>query len=214
MCTGEVERKVWMRLRSAGLIASAQRSMSLKRGAREPADDRVLGALGDLVDGGEVAVRRDRKAGLDDVDAHVVEQFGDFELFLVRHGGAGTLLAVAQGGVEDDDAVLFGFACRLAVVMVWSFSSAAPAGAAGCACGRYGVGPKSPLSAQAQMPSRPSGAGKEQQTTKNEGRTSGPSRGGSPVDRIDIVANRHARPRSAMVAENGKGRVNPRGQRV
>ena len=56
----------------------------------------VLGALGDLVDGGEVAVGGDRKAGFDDVDAHVVEQFGDFEFLLVRHGGAGTLLAVAQ----------------------------------------------------------------------------------------------------------------------
>jgi len=29
MCTGDVDRKVWMRLRLAGLIASAQRSMSL-----------------------------------------------------------------------------------------------------------------------------------------------------------------------------------------
>ena len=29
MCTGEVDRKVWMRPRLAGLIASAQRSMSL-----------------------------------------------------------------------------------------------------------------------------------------------------------------------------------------
>ena len=108
MCTGEVERKVWMRRRSAGLIASAQRSMSLKRGAGEPADDGVLGALGDLVDGGEVAFGRDREAGLDDVDAHVVEQFGDFELLLMRHRGAGALLAVAQGGVENDDAVLLG----------------------------------------------------------------------------------------------------------
>ncbi len=57
--------------------------------------------------------------------------------------------------------------------------------------GRYGVDPKSPLSAQAQTPSRPSGAGKEQQTTKNQG-SSGPSRSGSPFDRIDIIANRHA----------------------
>ena len=97
-----------MRLRSAGLIASAQQSMSLKRGAGEPADDGVLGALGDLVDGGEIAVGGDRKSGLDDVDAHVVEQFGDFELFLMRHGGAGALLAVAQGGVENDDTVLLG----------------------------------------------------------------------------------------------------------
>ena len=97
-----------MRLRLAGLIASAQRSISLNDGAREPADDGVLGALGDLVHGREVAVGRDREAGLDDVDAHLVEQLGDLELLLVRHGGARALLAVAQGGVEDDDAVLLG----------------------------------------------------------------------------------------------------------
>ena len=48
------------------------------------------------------------KAGLDDVDAHVVEHLGDLDLFLERHGGAGALLAVAQGGVEYDDAVLLG----------------------------------------------------------------------------------------------------------
>ena len=80
----------------------------LEAGAGEPADHGVLGALGDLVDGGEIALGGDRKAGLDDVDAHGVEQLGDFELLLVRHGGAGALLAVAQGGVEDDDAVLLG----------------------------------------------------------------------------------------------------------
>src|ERR1044072_2186958 len=36
MCTGEVERNVWMRLRSAGLIASAQRSMSFKAARDNP----------------------------------------------------------------------------------------------------------------------------------------------------------------------------------
>ena len=36
MCTGEVDRKVWMRLRLAGLIASAQRSMSLKAARLSP----------------------------------------------------------------------------------------------------------------------------------------------------------------------------------
>ncbi len=36
MCTGEVDRKVWMRLRLAGLIASAQRSMSLKAARDSP----------------------------------------------------------------------------------------------------------------------------------------------------------------------------------
>src|SRR3569832_1009047 len=36
ICTGEVERNVWMRLRLAGLIASAQRSMSLKAARDSP----------------------------------------------------------------------------------------------------------------------------------------------------------------------------------
>ncbi len=84
----------------------------LEGGAGEAADHGVLGALGDLMDGGEVAFGGDREAGLDDVDAHGVEQFGDFELLLMRHGGAGALLAVAQGGVENDDAVLLGLGWR------------------------------------------------------------------------------------------------------
>src|SRR5262249_16754424 len=73
---------------------------------------RVLGPLGDLVDGGKVAVRGDREAGLDDVDAHVVEQLGNLELLFMGHGRARALLAVAQGSVEDDDAVLFGLGWR------------------------------------------------------------------------------------------------------
>jgi hypothetical protein len=84
----------------------------VEAGAREAADHGVFGALGDLVDGGEVAIGRDRKAGLDDVDAHLVEELGDLELLLMRHGRAGTLLAVAQGGVENDDAVLLGLGWR------------------------------------------------------------------------------------------------------
>src|SRR6185437_7952723 len=77
-------------------------------GARQARDDRILGATGDFADGLKIAFRGDRKTGLDDVDAHVVEHFGDLELFLERHGRARALLAVAQGGVEYDDAVLFG----------------------------------------------------------------------------------------------------------
>ena len=50
----------------------------------------------------------DREAGLDDVDAHRVEQLGDRQLLVEGHGGAGTLLAVAQGGVEDHDPVAGG----------------------------------------------------------------------------------------------------------
>ena len=80
----------------------------LRMDPRQAGDDGILGAPGDLADRLEVTLGGDREAGLDDIDAHVVQQFGDLELFLEGHGGAGALLAVAQGGVEDDDAVLLG----------------------------------------------------------------------------------------------------------
>ena len=44
-------------------------------------------------------------AGAEEVIAgcigHIVEQFGDFEFFVMGHGGAGRLFAVTQGGVEN-----------------------------------------------------------------------------------------------------------------
>src|SRR3546814_9891217 len=52
----------------------------------------------------EVAFGGDREAGLDDVDAHLLEDLGDLQLFLEVHGAARRLLAVAQRGVEDQHA--------------------------------------------------------------------------------------------------------------
>ena len=100
--------------------------MSLKAARDSPQITAFLRALGDLVDGGEVAFRGDRKAGLDDVDAHGVEQLGDLDLLFVGHGGAGALLAVAQGGVEDDDAVLLGLGRLVGVVMAMILLTNAP----------------------------------------------------------------------------------------
>ena len=85
---------------AAGLIASAQMSMSFAC-AGEPADHQNPRPPGDLVDALEIALARDGQL-VDDVDAHLVEQLGDFELLLEGHGGAGALLAVAEGGVDDD----------------------------------------------------------------------------------------------------------------
>ncbi len=70
--------------------------MSWRAGAGEAADDGALDDLGDLGDGLEVAVGGDREAGLDDVDAHLVEELGDLDLLVERHRRAGRLLAVAQ----------------------------------------------------------------------------------------------------------------------
>jgi hypothetical protein len=105
MCTGEVDRKVWMRPRLATLTRLGAAVDVLVGGAGETADHRVLGAAGDLADRLEIAVGGERIAGLDDVDAHVVQRLGDLQLLFEGHGGARALLAVAQGGVEDVDAV-------------------------------------------------------------------------------------------------------------
>ena len=53
----------------------------------------------------EVAGRGDGEAGLDHVHAEVLQGVGDLQLLGQVHAGAGRLLAVAQGGVEDDQAV-------------------------------------------------------------------------------------------------------------
>src|SRR5678809_933021 len=53
----------------------------------------------------EVAVRRGRKARLDHVDPHALQGARDAQLLVARHRGARALLAVAHGGVENDQVV-------------------------------------------------------------------------------------------------------------
>src|SRR6185437_10453340 len=53
----------------------------------------------------EVARRGDGEAGLDHVDAELGQRLGHADLLAEVHREAGRLLAVAQRGVEDDDAV-------------------------------------------------------------------------------------------------------------
>ena len=77
-------------------------------GSCEGADDRaVLGAdfVRDLADGGGVAFGGDGESGFDDVYAEGGELVGEAEFFGSVHGAAGGLLAVAEGGVEEDDVV-------------------------------------------------------------------------------------------------------------
>src|SRR5262245_24233676 len=71
--------------------------------------------------------------------------------------------------------------------------------------------PSDPPSAQAHMPSRPSGADKEKERAQNEGgRGAGVDR---PLDRADMRARRdHKFPRSSVsLADSGKVRVNRSG---
>ena len=71
--------------------------------ARERGDDRPADLGGDLAHAPVVAVGRGREAGLHDVHPERVELPGESELLLGRETVAGSLLAVAQGRVEDQD---------------------------------------------------------------------------------------------------------------
>ena len=66
--------------------------------------DPAAGLLGDPADRLEVAGRGGREAGLDDVDLEARQLARDVELLGGGQAGAGRLLPVAQGGVEDADA--------------------------------------------------------------------------------------------------------------
>ena len=102
----------------------------------------VADRVGNLPDGVEVVGTGDGEAGLDDVDAQLGEVAGDLELLGRGQGGAGGLLAVAEGRVEDADVVGVGdaagdvFRTRTALQV----GIVAPLGAFTFATGRFSVG--------------------------------------------------------------------------
>ena len=77
----------------------------LDRGARQTGDRAGFDDGGDFANGFEIAVRGDRKPGLNDIDTHFLEHQGDANLLVQVHRTAGRLFAVAQRGVENSDAV-------------------------------------------------------------------------------------------------------------
>src|SRR3972149_2750535 len=78
----------------------------LHRRPRKAGDSGLPGPLGDLGNRPDIAPGGDRETGLDDIDAHFVQELRDLEFFLESHGRARALLAVAQGGIEDEHAIL------------------------------------------------------------------------------------------------------------
>ena len=74
-------------------------------GAGQRGDARLANGLGDGGDGREVALRGHGEAGLDDIHAQIFQGMGHGQLFLRRHAAAGRLFAVAQRGVEEDNAI-------------------------------------------------------------------------------------------------------------
>jgi len=69
---------------------------------REATDSGILDGFGDGLYRLEVARAGDRKTRLDHVHTHLFQGARDTDLLVLGHGRAGTLLAVAQGGIEND----------------------------------------------------------------------------------------------------------------
>jgi hypothetical protein len=92
----------------AGGLEGVAGGVNVARNATgQSANYRPLDFFGDGLDGGKVAVADDGEASFDHIDLEAGQLAGDFELFAQIHGGAGALLAVAQGGIEYDDSVVF-----------------------------------------------------------------------------------------------------------
>ena len=81
-------------------------------GTSQASDAGALDMLGDGDHGLEVTHRSNRETGFDNIDAHFVQRVCNLQLFFQRHGGAGRLLAIAQGGVENEDAFFIGIGRR------------------------------------------------------------------------------------------------------
>ena len=75
-------------------------------GARQRADRRVLDLAGDRLHRLEIAVGGRGEAGLDYIHAQALQLARDAQFLVLGHRGTGRLLAVAQGGVEDEDFIV------------------------------------------------------------------------------------------------------------
>ncbi len=108
MWMGLVAMKVWMRPELAPLIASPARftSLSLARAREHTVESLHRERHG--ADRVEVAGAGGGEARLDDVHPQPLELLADAHLLVPGHGRAGALLAVAHGGVENDQLVLHG----------------------------------------------------------------------------------------------------------
>ena len=74
-------------------------------GTRQRADGRILDRIGNDLHCIEIAVGAGSKPGFDHVHLQTLELARNAQLLVLGHRGAGGLLAVAQGGVENDEFV-------------------------------------------------------------------------------------------------------------
>ena len=96
---------------NATLVPSGQQCLSgsldiLGHTSGQTAHNRSLHLRGDRMHGLEIAVTNDGKSCLDDINLEAGQLAGDLQLLAQIHGGTRALLAVAQGGVEDENSVV------------------------------------------------------------------------------------------------------------
>ncbi len=95
--------KVWIRA-DLGAGEGLARGVDIAiHGAGQAADGAVLDDRGYRLDGLEVARTGDGETRLDNVNPQLFQGLGNAHLFLLGHGGARTLLAVPEGGIENDE---------------------------------------------------------------------------------------------------------------
>jgi len=78
-------------------------------GTRKRANGGVLDGVGNRLHRLEVAVGAGGKTGFDDIHAQALQLAGNAQLLVAGHGRAGRLLAIAQGGVKNDEFVSHGY---------------------------------------------------------------------------------------------------------
>src|SRR5258708_1152293 len=190
MCTGEVDRKVWMRLFLAGLIASAQRSMSLKAAGASPQTTAFLVGLAiswTAAKSPSEAIGKPASMMSTPIwsRSSATSSFSSWVMVAPGHCSPSRKVVSKMKTRSCSD---FADALMMALVLL-SFAPSTRALAGFRAL-------RSPLSAQAQTPGRPSGDDKQQEPAENEG-AAGTGRS-PPGDRADIAARRHyIRPRRA-----------------
>ena len=74
-------------------------------GTRQGADGRILDGIGNQLHGLEITVGTGSKTGFDHVHLQALQLTRNAQFFILGHGSPGRLLAVAQGGVENDQLV-------------------------------------------------------------------------------------------------------------
>src|ERR1700674_1599876 len=205
MCTGEVDRNVWMRLRLAGLIASAQRSMSFGEARERPQMTAFFERLAISLPAAKTPSEAIGKPA-SIMSTPMVSSSSATSSF-------SSWVMVAPGHCSPSRSVVSKMTTRSLSDWVWL--------AIGlfllveCAIQGRSMGadfcPLLPQSAKAQKPSRPSGADKEKERAQNEG-GNGRWPGGRPSDRAVDLPRRHLlrRPSSstAKIANLSKVHVN------